>query len=434
MKSAIIIIVVLAIAAMAQTETSSLRVEEVFSVETAEELEASLTDGYPMPWLEEILNDESIPQEDRYWLDCRVRAVIAQDLHLFFDEEGNPVHIETDWIAPGEDYWRENFMVNPAGEPFLYDSPDRPTNVFSEPGFLVNRFGEEIGQLAMTHRGIRLSRDASIGVTLSGRYPLPGCPIRVLTESCFACLLFPDGTFKEIPIGYSEGNFFAISNDGNTIAVTAYVSEESPERNEGGGLLSILNRNGEVIHKYFMTNRPFESPVVSANGRFVACQQYPFPVPAVYLIDGQTGELLHQFGDDIMGHSFFFTPNEKYLCIGGLQRPLVFDCETLQEIWTVDVPEDVDDFMGTNCDNEAQSIAMMVYHRSWAPTRPISGTTIHSIENKSIWTNSITRGNIQMSPGGNFSFSQSYSVNRGISRLNGSNCLPMVINHLAGGE
>jgi len=63
---------------------SNIEVVEVFRAETPEELEVSLTDGYPMPWLEEILNNESIPEEDRYWLDCRVRAVIAQDLHLFF--------------------------------------------------------------------------------------------------------------------------------------------------------------------------------------------------------------------------------------------------------------------------------------------------------------------------------------------------------------
>ncbi|MBD3277164.1 MAG: hypothetical protein GF388_02595, partial [Candidatus Aegiribacteria sp.] len=62
---------------------SDVEVVELLRVETADELEYQLTDGYPMPWLEEILNDESIPEEDRYWLDCRMRAAIAQDLHLF---------------------------------------------------------------------------------------------------------------------------------------------------------------------------------------------------------------------------------------------------------------------------------------------------------------------------------------------------------------
>jgi uncharacterized membrane protein YjgN (DUF898 family) len=42
--------------------SSEVEVVELFHAETTEELEASLTDGYPMPWLEEILNDESIPE------------------------------------------------------------------------------------------------------------------------------------------------------------------------------------------------------------------------------------------------------------------------------------------------------------------------------------------------------------------------------------
>lgn len=82
----------------------NIEVIEIFRAETTEELEASITNGYPMPWLEEILNDESIHEEDRYWLDCRVRAIIAIDLHTFFDIEGNPITFEADWIMPGEHY------------------------------------------------------------------------------------------------------------------------------------------------------------------------------------------------------------------------------------------------------------------------------------------------------------------------------------------
>lgn len=411
---------------------SNIEVVEIFRVETSEELEAALTDGYPMPWLEEILSDESIPEEDRYWLDCRVRAVIAQDLHIFYDRNGNPVHVEAEWIAPGEDYWRENFMVSPSGKPFLYDSLDRPTNVLSEPGFLVNRFGEEIGQLAMIHSGIRLSRDASIGVTLSGRYQLPDCPVQDTSQLCFACILFSNGTFKEISIGFAGYMYLAISNDGNTIAVTTCVSEESPERSEGTGLLSIFNRNGEILHKYFMTNHPSSSPAVSANGRFVACQQFPVGNSGAFLINGNTGELLQIFGEDILGHYFFFTPNEKYLCIGGLQRPMVFDCEALKEIWTIVMTDDsnISDYRGTNCDNTAQVIAMQTFHESNSGF----GVTIRCINEDDSILSETTRSNIQISPDGNFILSQSYDVVRPHFSLNGLLSIPLMISRLSGGE
>ena len=128
------------------TEHDEYEVVELFRAETPEELEAALADGYPPPWLAEILQDETIPEEDRYWLDCRVRAVIAQDLHLFFDREGNPVHYDADWIAPGEEYWRECFLVNPPGDvPRVEDGPSPTSNVDMDPGLVVDRFGDEIG-------------------------------------------------------------------------------------------------------------------------------------------------------------------------------------------------------------------------------------------------------------------------------------------------
>jgi len=144
MRHAIILAAVVSVAATAQTETSSLGVEEVFSVETSEDLEASLTDGYPMPWLAEILEDETIPEEDRYWLDCRVRALIAQEFHLFFDTNGNRIEIEADNIRYGESYWQEHFIIDPPGSiPVGERNPE--TNLWDESGFVYNRFGEKTG-------------------------------------------------------------------------------------------------------------------------------------------------------------------------------------------------------------------------------------------------------------------------------------------------
>ncbi|HPT25980.1 MAG TPA: UvrD-helicase domain-containing protein, partial [Bryobacteraceae bacterium] len=103
----------------------------------------------------------------------RCPGAVTQAIEAHSADMGDPVRVvqapalevEAEWIAPGEDYWRENFMVNAAGAEYLYDRSDQPTDVISEPGILLDRFGEQIGQLAMVHRGVRLSRDASIGVT-----------------------------------------------------------------------------------------------------------------------------------------------------------------------------------------------------------------------------------------------------------------------------
>ncbi|PIE52110.1 hypothetical protein CSA37_08325, partial [Candidatus Fermentibacteria bacterium] len=39
------------------------------SVNSSDELEDLLSNGYPTPELQAVLENESIPQEDRYWLD-----------------------------------------------------------------------------------------------------------------------------------------------------------------------------------------------------------------------------------------------------------------------------------------------------------------------------------------------------------------------------
>ncbi|MCD4701448.1 MAG: hypothetical protein K8S24_06280 [Candidatus Aegiribacteria sp.] len=406
---------------------SNIEVVEIFRAETTEELEASLTDGYPMPWLEEILNDESIPEEDRYWLDCRVRAVIAQDLHLFYDEEGSPVYVDADWIVPGENYWRENFIVNPVGEPFVYNSPDMPTHVRSEPGFIVNRFGEEIGQLALTNRFIRLSRDGTIGVTCSD-VQLEGI-VAATSRATNVCILYPDGSFIEIPIGYSAGGNYAISNDGNTIVAASYLSADSTEYPEEGGILWILDRDGNIRKRFETSTHPCASisPAVSANGKYVACQQYPSH-SAVYLLEGETGELLHRFEDNIVGNNLHFAPNERYLCVGGYEWPLIFDCDNLREVWSMELTED---FIGNsflNCDNSAQLIAIRMSCITDPGTPAIFEQHLYRINENNMCILGNEKGSTQLSPNGSFTLSHGYLIYRPLLRV------PLIINQVNGGE
>ncbi len=424
----VLMFVVAAIMAADNTDygSSGIEIVEVFRAETTEELEAALRDGYPMPWLDEILSDESIPEEDRYWLDCRVRAVIAQDLHLFFDEEGNPVHIEADWIIPGEDYWRENFIVNPIGEPFIYDSPDMPTHVRSEPGYIVNRFGEAIGQLAMVDREIRLSRDGAIGVTCSD-VQLEGI-VTATSRATNVCILYPDGSFKEIKIGYSNQGNYAISSDGNTIVAASYLPTDSTEYPEEGGILWILDRNGNIRSRFETSTHPSNTPpAVSANGKYIAYAQYPSPHPGLFLLDGVTGELLYQFEDDIMGHYLCVTPNERYLCIGGYERPLIFDCENLSEVWSIELIEDFRNNSFTNCDNSAQLIAVLMICSSGSGTPAVYEMHLYSIDESDPIIIDTTRNTAILSLNG--SFAVSYS-----SIYYNQQSIPLIVNRINRGE
>ncbi|PIE52252.1 hypothetical protein CSA37_07795 [Candidatus Fermentibacteria bacterium] len=185
------------------------------SVNSSDELEDLLSNGYPTPELQAVLENESIPQKDRYWLDCRMRSAIAQLLHRFYDEQGNPVEIEADWIRPGEDYWQETMMVNPVGEPTEI-SPDGPSFHFLvDSGFLYNLYGEEIGQLAAANDFARTSRDGSLTVVQTGRRGRGGGG-----EMNF-CFMYPDGSFSEIEFQDQEilsDRNMTISQDGSISA------------------------------------------------------------------------------------------------------------------------------------------------------------------------------------------------------------------------
>ena len=335
MRSLIMVLMFITVAITAADNTdsgsSSLEIVEIFRAETPEELEAALTDGYPMPWLEEILNDESIPEEDRYWLDCRVRAAIARDLSLFYDRDGNPVYIECDYMHPGEDYWREHFIVNLPGESYRYDSPDMPTGITDQPGYIVNLYGEKVGDIALSRSRIWLARDASVGIAICD-YIAEG------RRAKSACFLYPDGSFieKEIDPIFVQ---FALSEDGS-IAVYYSASPHdygSPER-----MLYAFDSDGELIFQRLMPTGPMSgsaTPAVSPDNRFIAA---PIAGSMVWLLDAGTGEKLFQWGGLSsegperypIGHHLTFSQNSRYLCASGGDA-VILDCENGEVVMRV---------------------------------------------------------------------------------------------------
>ncbi|MCD4847846.1 MAG: hypothetical protein K8R76_06615 [Candidatus Aegiribacteria sp.] len=366
--------------------SSEVEVVELFHAQSPEELEAALTDGYPMPWLEEILNDESIPEEDRYWLDCRVRALIAQDLHLFFNEDGDPVHIEADWIGPGEDYWREHMMVNPSDETevpeeeppdtflvgediYLVDlspnnneteAPDenRPTpRVAGEPGYILDLYGNRVGELATVHSFVSLSRDASIAAIQSGSTPAGGI---ALPWASFACFMYPDGSFREISFdrkGYYEE---VISANGKVIAFlcTSPSGMHDPqtfERTDVTGEVYFYDTDGNLIHSVSPPVLLFGGKI-SAYGRFFCGN---LCTGDVFLVNCAQNYSTSLFTDR---SNFNFNPNGNYLCLGGHSSGLVIDLDTFEAMWEADARIGQYDYVRVNCSNNAECIASTTRH------------------------------------------------------------------------
>lgn len=317
---------------------ANIQVTELFRAETPEELEAALEDGYPMPWLAEVLADSTIPEEDRYWLDCRMRAAIARDLNLFFDRDGERVLIECDYMHPGESYWREHFIVNPPGESFRYDSDNRPADVpymemEAQPGYIVNLYGERVGDIAITRDRVWLSRDASVGIFRTGNTDGIGYNR--------ACFLYPDGSFREQSIDLVFVQY-ALSQDGNVAVFCSYSQHDRAQidQEKWEWMVYAFDHTGDLIFEKLVPYDPLSgsaTPAISPDSRYIAI---PFGTGAVWLLDARTGDVIHTWGGTpdnmVSGSNLYFTQDSRYLCAGGV---MVFDCESGERILKVGTSE-----------------------------------------------------------------------------------------------
>ena len=320
----------LALAVLFSLSHADIEVTELFRAETPAELEAALVDGYPMPWLAEVLADSSIPEEDRYWLDCRMRAVIAQDLHMFFDEEGNPVRIDADWIWPGEDYWRECFSINRDGVDDPFDVSNQPTGNWGGQGYVSDRYGNNLGPLAICpipKYNSCMSRDGSVSITLSGIQDNnfgPG-----LMNLCF---LGEDGSFSEFQL---HGWFtkYAMSQSGNLVVASCYDRRREVARDQRIHRILVFDGEGSLLYELNQPDSPhFEqgSPLISPDDRYIAI---PFrgSRPMV-LLDAASGEELHVW-PDMLGATKHFSANSRYLSFCNTSSGMVVDCISGEVVW-----------------------------------------------------------------------------------------------------
>lgn len=333
---------------------------ELLRAETAHDLEATLSNGYPMPWLAEILADETIPEEDRYWIDCRMRAAIAQDLHLFFDRNGNPTHVDAEYVGPGEDYWREHLMVRPIGATEL-SGEHLPIRSFGGPGYILDLYGNRTGDLADVHNWTSLSRDASIAAIPSG-----GSDVYHYREP-FACFMYPDGSFREEPFGYVAAFDATVSPNGELVVFRCYTSAGwgfDPVTNEpvSGpiGDAYIFDSRGNLLQR--VTPPSLFSPKaaeISSDGRYICSFLSTGELFLIDCEDGYSTRLIEENEGDrnSRGH-YSFSPDGRFLCAGGFSPGIIISLDPYSVVWQRDYNQERRDYTRVNCSNEAEWIAI----------------------------------------------------------------------------
>lgn len=285
-------------------EYDEFAITELFRAITIEELEISLADEYPYQWLEEILKNNTIPWEDRYWLDRRIRAAIAQNLHVFYDTDNNPVHVEADAFYPGEFYWREHVIADPIGWNVSKDD-ERPVELEDlDIGYLYDLYGYPIGKLAISSPDISLSREADVGIIQSGgsHYEYPDHPP-------YACFLYPDGRFREVPLLPEMNRDYVLSADGHT---AVFISSTVSVFDEIGN----LSQSIELPEEY----SPFRAySVITEDGGYLACNAGLSGAIALTDIENKSIQLI---SDPMEFSSKQFSPDGQYLCLsGGYEQP-----------------------------------------------------------------------------------------------------------------
>ena len=334
-------------------------VVELFRAETPEELEAAVANGYPMPWLAEVLSDESIPEEDRYWIDCRMRAAIAQDLHLFFDRRGNPVRVSAAYIGPGEDYWREHLMVSPVGARDLPEE-NRPTRSIGGRGYILDVYGDRVGALAEARALVSLDRDASFAAIPSGGSSM------LSYQEPFACFMYPDGSFREEPFGYVAVFDATVAPNGEMVVFRCYTNAGygfDPVTNEPfcgpNGDAYIFDSRGNLLQRVTPPSLfSSEAAQISADGRYICSFLCTGELFLIDCEDGYSVRIIEEYEDSrsSRGH-YSFSPDGGYLCAGGFSPGIIISLDPYRVVWQHDYSYERRDYTRVHCSNEAEWIA-----------------------------------------------------------------------------
>lgn len=233
----------------------------VIEVNGCEEFAVLAEEGYSSFCVGELLADESIPQEDRYWLDCRVRSAIAQVAHIVYTDTGDEIVLDADWVYPGESYWQETLIVNPHGDP---DSENSFTDQVTiegcfESGYLVDLYGTQVGEIALASKRVRLSRSGVSGALQTGLRSW-NCP----SGDMYFTKLFSDGSTVSLAVS----DEFRHSRMSHNISQDGEITSWSRIEDEMSELV-IMNSNNEIF-KVVEVPYLIEETVISPDNQYVA--------------------------------------------------------------------------------------------------------------------------------------------------------------------
>jgi len=311
-------------------EDAGIEVIELFRAENTDELEAAFADGYPPAWLEEVLSDTTIPEEDRYWLDCRVRAVIAQNLNLFFDRSGEPVHVEADWIKPSEGYWRETYVLSPLGDQSVFHPVESGGNLRGEIGQLVDRYGQDIGETALTAQAFQSSRDGSIWASslcrVEGNYRL--------------VLLYSNGVYFVSPIEMGYGRC-GVSQSGEYVILAARGKSNLWNRDDIPPRAILLSKSGTIIWETELEMPPVGNivPVISPDDSYCVVASHASNAEdrlnlLLQVFDMETGHEIWRL-EEPTGTKVTFSPDGNTLFIpGNMHESYAVNISDGEMIWS----------------------------------------------------------------------------------------------------
>lgn len=316
-----------------------------------EELEALLAGGYPTPEIRAALEDASIPEEDRYWLDCRMRSLIAQMLHRFYDREGNVIEVEAERISPGEKYWQETMMVQ---HPIVREEPPPPPTPSSgiqvlsrDPAYvprlipanvLYDLYGERIGQQAISSpERASSSRDASITVRREGI----GRNVIRLGGELFFSFLYPDGSQRDVDVlttyPWALNNYNdVVSQDGS---ISAWNIFSYPGSDPMHSYILVYDRYGNQIESYEMPSgfRPTRDGIsISGDNNFIACSGGGGQGAGI--IDRRTGEIW--WFDRGADWPPVFSENSRFCVMGGPSHSHRIRVVDLEDGLSISIPEE----------------------------------------------------------------------------------------------
>jgi hypothetical protein len=273
-----------------------------------------------MPWLAEILADTTIPEEDRYWLDCRMRAVIAHERCTFFGRDGMAVRMKAAWVIPCGQYFLESFLIGLVPE----DTSSTSSSVRDDEtpqGLYLDRFGEALGAVAHPSTRLRVSRDASVAAGASYQESSD------VSEHTSFALFFPDGTILNTGIPIITGDW-TVSEDGS-LALLVTRREQADQLS----LAQALDEHGNALWQIQLEKPPVGTapPVISLDGRFCAFVTWSGRDYTAAVYNTQDGSLIGSW--DVVCIMLSFSFNGRYLFYSGWDSGTV-DLETGEIIWS----------------------------------------------------------------------------------------------------